>query len=94
MLNTLFIRSAEQTAAGETVTAPAEYKDSSYRYNHQVDDILAYINQNISQPITVEQLAGQFYLSESYICRISNPPQAPPLINTSPPAASVSPRRF
>ena len=70
MLNTLFIRSAEQTAAGETVTDPAEYKDSSYRYNHQVDDILAYINQNISQPITVEQLAGQFYLSESYICRI------------------------
>ena len=70
MLNTLFIRSAEQTAAGETVTVPAEYKDSSYRYNHQVDDILAYINQNISQPITVEQLAGQFYLSESYICRI------------------------
>lgn len=48
MLNTLFIRSAEQTAAGETVTDPAEYKDSSYRYNHQVDDILAYINQNIS----------------------------------------------
>lgn len=63
MLNTLFIRSAEQTAAGETVTVPTEYKDSSYRYNHQVDDILAYINQNISQPITVEQLAGQFYLA-------------------------------
>ena len=35
-----------------------------------MDDILNFINQNISQPITVEQLAGQFYLSESYICRI------------------------
>lgn len=43
---------------------------SAYKYNHQVDDILAYINQNISQPITIEQLAEQFYLSESYICRI------------------------
>lgn len=43
---------------------------TSYKYNHQVDDILAYINQNIAQPITVEQLAGQFFLSESYICRI------------------------
>ena len=42
----------------------------SYKYNHQVDDILAYINQNISQPITIEQLAEHFYLSESYICRI------------------------
>lgn len=43
---------------------------SSYKYNHQVDDILAYINQNIAQPITIEQLANQFFLSESYICRI------------------------
>lgn len=39
-------------------------------YNHQVDDILAYINLNISSPITLSQLAGEFYLSESYICRI------------------------
>lgn len=43
---------------------------SSYKYNHQVDDILAYINQNIAHPITIEQLAEHFYLSESYICRI------------------------
>lgn len=42
----------------------------SYGYNHQVDDILAYINLNIASPITIEQLAGEFYLSESYICRI------------------------
>ncbi len=39
-------------------------------YNQQVDDILAYINQNITSPITIEQLSGAFYLSESYICRI------------------------
>lgn len=39
-------------------------------YNHQVDDILTYINQNISSPITLSQLAGEFFLSESYICRI------------------------
>ena len=44
--------------------------NAGYKYNHQVDDILIFINQNISQPITVEQLAGHFYLSESYICRI------------------------
>lgn len=43
---------------------------SSSVYNHQVDDILAYINLNISSPITLSQLAGEFYLSESYICRI------------------------
>ncbi len=40
------------------------------KYNHQVDDILNYINLNIASPITIEQLAARFYLSESYICRI------------------------
>lgn len=44
--------------------------EGSYKYNHQVDDILSYINQNISQPITVDRLAENFFLSESYICRI------------------------
>lgn len=43
---------------------------SSYKYNHQVDDILAYINRNISGDITIDQIAGEFFLSESYICRI------------------------
>lgn len=43
---------------------------SDYKYNQQVNDILAYINQNISLGITVEQLAENFFLSESYICRI------------------------
>ncbi len=45
--------------------------DISYgKYNSQVDDILAYINRNISQPISVAELSEKFFLSESYICRI------------------------
>lgn len=44
--------------------------EQAYKYNHQVDDILAYINQNLSQSITIEQLSEHFFLSESYICRI------------------------
>lgn len=44
--------------------------DSSVKFNHQVEDILNYINQNITYPLTIEDLAAQFYLSESYICRI------------------------
>lgn len=43
---------------------------NSYKYNHQVDNILTYINQNIAQTISIEELASHFYLSESYICRI------------------------
>lgn len=59
----VLINSLSNSNASETTT-------SSYKYNHQVDDILAYINHNITSPITIEQLAGQFFLSESYICRI------------------------
>lgn len=58
MINSLSASNAEDTAV------------SSYKYNHQVDNILAFINQNIVNPITIEQLAGHFFLSESYICRI------------------------
>lgn len=39
-------------------------------YNQQIDTILNYINQNISESLTIEELAKHFYLSESYICRI------------------------
>ncbi len=58
LINTLSNANAAQAA-------PVEYK-----YSRQVEDILAYINQNISLGITVEQLAAHFFLSESYICRI------------------------
>ena len=46
------------------------HESSTYVYNRQVDDILAYINMNIASPINTERLAKEFFLSESYICRI------------------------
>lgn len=58
MLNMLSSDNEEESTAPE------------YKYNHQVDDILIYINQNITQNITVARLSEHFYLSESYICRI------------------------
>lgn len=48
----------------------AETAENVFRYSRQVDDILSYINRNISQSVTVGQLANHFFLSESYICRI------------------------
>ncbi|MBU3812394.1 MAG: AraC family transcriptional regulator [Candidatus Niameybacter stercoravium] len=38
--------------------------------NKQVDEILAYINQNIYEMLTIEDLASHFFLSSSYICRM------------------------
>lgn len=39
-------------------------------YHSQVDDILTYINQNLSSLLTIEALSAHFYLSPSYLCRI------------------------
>lgn len=39
-------------------------------HNSQVDEILSYINEHIGEPITVEDLAANFFISDSYICRI------------------------
>ena len=41
-----------------------------YKLDHQVDEILAYINQNLSAQITIQSLSEQFYVSPSYLCRI------------------------
>ena len=44
--------------------------DKTATYNEQVDAILSYLNNNIQYPISIGDLAKQFYISESYICRI------------------------
>ena len=61
------------TAVGAPTAVNSSYYNpimSSYRYYSQVQDILAHINQNITSRITISDLSTQFYLSESYICRI------------------------
>ena len=42
----------------------------NYKLDHQVDEILAYINQNLSSQITIQSLSEHFYMSPSYLCRI------------------------
>lgn len=44
--------------------------EATYQYSQQVDEILDYINQNIDKPLSIDHLSKQFFLSESYICRI------------------------
>lgn len=43
---------------------------SYYKYNNQIQEIIGYINDNVTENITVKHLAEHFFLSESYICRI------------------------
>lgn len=42
----------------------------SYKHNNQIQEIIYYINDNVTNDITVKHLAEHFFLSESYICRI------------------------
>ncbi|MCR4729001.1 MAG: AraC family transcriptional regulator [Lachnospiraceae bacterium] len=44
--------------------------NDSAGYNRQVDEILAYINRNIANELSIGSLASHFFMSESYICRI------------------------
>ncbi|MCR5403796.1 MAG: AraC family transcriptional regulator [Butyrivibrio sp.] len=55
------------------IVAKRESKSDSEKpatYNEQVDSILSYLNNNIQYPISISDLSKQFYISESYICRI------------------------
>lgn len=61
----VLINSAMRRQSGEHSESAGTTK-----YNRQVDEILNYINRNITENIRIEDLAKQFFLSESYICRI------------------------
>lgn len=60
-LNQLFYRHGKKEEE-EALAGPARHR--------QVDDILRYINQNIQNNLTIEELSKHFYLSASYLCRI------------------------
>jgi AraC-type DNA-binding domain-containing proteins len=44
-------------------------KESS-QYHQQVDSILTYINQNMLETLSINELSEHFFLSPSYLCRI------------------------
>jgi AraC-like DNA-binding protein len=39
-------------------------------YHEQVDSILTYINQNMKNALSIQELSEHFFLSTSYLCRI------------------------
>ena len=59
-LNRIFYQRTESRREEEEVPS----------YHNQVDEILSFINQNISSPLSIEDLSGHFFLSSSYLCRI------------------------
>lgn len=65
MLNKVFYAQRNKNLAEDT-----EDNTLNYQYDQRVNDILEYLNQNISNHITIEHVANQFFLSKSYICRL------------------------
>lgn len=44
-------------------------KNTTSRHT-QIDAILSYVNQNLTEELTIQNLASHFYLSPSYLCKI------------------------
>lgn len=47
----------------------AEPKKPDFAYNERTAEILDYINDNLSENLTLENIANHFYISKSYLCR-------------------------
>lgn len=45
-------------------------EDLSSKYSEQISGILSYINSNLSKDLSLDALAGAFFLSPSYLCRV------------------------
>lgn len=52
---------------GVARTSPPDQADG---HSVQVHGIISYINQHLGEPVSLEQIAGQFHLSPSYVCRV------------------------
>lgn len=65
-LNRVFIsRCTQEPAANQSET-----KTILKAHHSQIDEILSYINQHLSENLSITMLAAHFYLSSSYLCKI------------------------
>ena len=60
LVSGLYLNRAEHSEKEETISCADE----------RVAAILAYIDERIAQPITLEDVSGAFYISQGYLCRL------------------------
>lgn len=65
-LNRIFLLRCEEEKTGD---AAGEEKTTG-AYHGQIDALLSYVNQNLTEELTIQRLASHFYLSSSYLCKI------------------------
>lgn len=62
MINSIFIEQENSKPLIKEKSIPS--------YHSQVDEILSFVNNNISQQLTLSDIAEKFFISESYVCRL------------------------
>ena len=71
-LNHLFLQRCEQdlrfTSANAISAVPTQ--DTDLSFHGQIDEILSYINQHLTEELTIPVLAEHFFISVSYLCKI------------------------
>lgn len=60
-LNKIFLQQCDHDLMEHEITGT---------HHDQIDGILSYVNQNLSENLTIQSLADHFYISTSYLCRI------------------------
>lgn len=62
-LNRIFLRQSTKTSQPTPELSPA-------LHSTQIDEILSYVNQNLTEELTIKSLAEHFYFSTSHLCKI------------------------
>lgn len=65
-LNRIFLERCEE----EQASGRLKSEKAGGAKPRQIDAILSYVNQNLTQELTIQKLAAHFYLSSSYLCKI------------------------
>ena len=67
---TFLNRAFNSRCAQESEAGQGEAKTALKAHHSQIDEILSYINQHLSEDLSITMLAAHFYLSTSYLCKI------------------------
>lgn len=51
-------------------TASRAPRETASLHHEQIDRILSYVNQNLTEDLSIQSLAEHFYISPSYLCKI------------------------
>lgn len=65
-LNRIFLLRCEEEQAEDA----AREEGAAGAYHEQIAALLSYVNQNLTEELTIQRLASHFYLSSSYLCKI------------------------